>query len=115
MPLAFPFFFFLALFALFVVSFEADATEGLSYMHSLGIIHCDHKLENTLVCRSDCPTGFVGKVTDPGLWCGEFKFEGNQITPRSGNKNASLNPQIPINPATFGPLYPFTSVWGQVV
>ena len=55
----------------FFVSFEADATEGLSYMHGLGIVHCDHKLENTLICKSDGPTGFVGKVTDPGLWCGE--------------------------------------------
>lgn len=58
----------------FLVSFEADATEGLSYMHGLGIVHCDHKLENTLVCRTDGPTGFVGKVTDPGLWCGESGF-----------------------------------------
>lgn len=60
----------------FLISFEADATEGLSYMHDLGMVHCDHKLENTLVCRADGPTGFVGKVTDPGLWCGESELGG---------------------------------------
>ncbi|CAM9200982.1 unnamed protein product, partial [Laminaria digitata] len=51
--------------------FQADATEGLHHIHGAGIIHCDVKLENTLICRCDGPTGFVGKVTDPGLWCGE--------------------------------------------
>ena len=35
----------------FVARFEADASEGLSYMHSVGIVHCDHKLVNTLFCR----------------------------------------------------------------
>ena len=55
----------------FVARLEADATEGLHHIHSEGIVHCDVKLENTLIFRSDCPTGFVAKVTDPGLWCGE--------------------------------------------
>ena len=36
-------------FVLFVASFEADASEGLSYMHIVGIVHCHHKLANTLV------------------------------------------------------------------
>lgn len=76
-PSMFPsFVLFYAICVVVVVSFEADATEGLSYMHDLGMIHCDHKLENTLVCRADGPTGFVGKVTDPGLWCGESGFGG---------------------------------------
>lgn len=57
-----------------VSSFEADATEGLGFMHGLGMVHCDHKLGNTLICRSDGPTGFVGKITDPGLWCGESGY-----------------------------------------
>ena len=70
----FPILFFSALFVLFVASFEADASEGLSFMHSVGIIHCDHKLVNTLICRADGPMGFVGKVTDPGVWCGESGF-----------------------------------------
>ena len=51
----------------FVARFEADASEGLSYMHSVGIVHCDHKLVNTLFCRREGPAGFVGKVADPGL------------------------------------------------
>eukprot|EP00904_Undaria_pinnatifida_P005187 jgi/Undpi1/1799/HiC_scaffold_12.g05186.m1 len=50
--------------------FEADATEALAHMHSMGVVHCDHKLANILICRSDAPGGFVGKVTDPGVWCG---------------------------------------------
>ena len=56
---------------LFVVSFEADASEGLSYMYIVGIVHCHHQRANTLVCRRDDPAGFIGKVADPGLWCGE--------------------------------------------
>ena len=56
---------------LFVASLQADGTQGLHFMHGAGFIHCDVKLANTLICRSDGPTGFVGKVTDPGLWCGE--------------------------------------------
>ncbi|CAN0566405.1 unnamed protein product, partial [Laminaria digitata] len=52
-----------------VASFQADATQGLHHMHGAGVIHCDVKLDNTLICRSDGPTGFVGKVTDPGCWC----------------------------------------------
>ncbi|CAM9460144.1 unnamed protein product [Laminaria digitata] len=40
------------------------------------MVHCDHKLGNTLICRSDGPTGFVGKVTDPGLWCGNGEMKG---------------------------------------
>ncbi|CAM9930853.1 unnamed protein product, partial [Laminaria digitata] len=48
----------------------ADGTEGLSFMHSLGVVHCDQKLVNVLVCRGDGPGGFVGKITDPGVWCG---------------------------------------------
>lgn len=59
-----------------VASFEADATEGLSFMHKEGLIHCDVKVENTLICRSEGPGGFVAKVTDPGLWCGESGFGG---------------------------------------
>ena len=59
---------------LFVASFEADATEGLHYMHGAGIIHCDHKLQNVLICRSSTPMGFIGKVTDPGVWYGESGF-----------------------------------------
>ncbi|CAN0587485.1 unnamed protein product [Laminaria digitata] len=43
-------------------------------MHDKGVIHCDVKLENTLICRCDGPTGFVAKVTDPGLWCGALGF-----------------------------------------
>ena len=70
----FPILFFSALFVLFVARFEADASEGLSFMHSVGIIHCDHKLVNTLICRADGPMGFVGKVTDPGVWCGVSGF-----------------------------------------
>lgn len=58
----------------FAASFAADASEGLSYMHSVGVVHCDHKLVNTLVCRSNGPARFVGKVTDPGVWCGESRF-----------------------------------------
>lgn len=53
-------------------SFEADASEGLSHMHRAGVVHCDHKPQNVLICRCDGPTGFVAKVTDLGLWCGEF-------------------------------------------
>lgn len=51
--------------ALVVVSFKADATEGLQYIHSVGVINCDHNLDNTLMCHSDGPMGFVGKVTEP--------------------------------------------------
>lgn len=64
-------------FVLFVTSFEANASEGLSYMHSVGIVHCHHKQANILVCRRDDPAGFVGKVADPGFWCGESGF-GNE-------------------------------------
>lgn len=71
---SFAYFVFLAIFVLFVASFEADASEGLAYMHSVGIVHCDLKLANTLVCRSDDPAGFIGKVADPGCWCGESGF-----------------------------------------
>lgn len=60
--------------AFFVASFEADAAEGLSYIHGKGIVHCDVKLDNTLVCRSNGPAGYVGKITDLGLWCGESGF-----------------------------------------
>ena len=35
---------------LILASFEADATLGLHYMHTVGFIHCDVKLENTLIC-----------------------------------------------------------------
>ena len=59
---------------LFVASFEADATEALHYMHGSSIVHCDHKLPNILICRSGGPMGFVGKVTDPGVWYGESGF-----------------------------------------
>lgn len=64
-------FFLGAMYTLHMDSFEADATEGLNHMHDAGVVHCDHKLENVLICRSDDPTGFVAKVTDPGIWCGE--------------------------------------------
>lgn len=53
--------------------FEADAAEGLAYMHGLGLVHCDHKMQNTLICLSDGPERFIGKLTDPGLCCGEFE------------------------------------------
>ena len=46
-------------------------------MHSVGMVHCDHKLVNTLLCRSEDPAGFVDKVADPGLWCDESGF-GNE-------------------------------------
>lgn len=54
-----------------MISFEADATEGLQYMHGADIIHCDHKLQNVLICRSGGPMGFVGKLTDAAVWHGE--------------------------------------------
>lgn len=73
-------FVFLVMFVLFADSVEADATEGLSFLHDNGMVHCDHKLINTLVCRSDGPSGFVGKVTDPGLWCGEAPSEKHGIS-----------------------------------
>lgn len=44
-------------------------------MHGKGVIHCDVKLDNTLVCRGNGPGGFVGKLADPGLWCGESGLE----------------------------------------
>jgi len=46
---------------LFLASFEADATDGLRYMHGVGVIHCDHTVDKALMCRSDGPTGLVGK------------------------------------------------------
>lgn len=56
-------------------SFEADATVGLAYMHKKGIVHLDQKLANTLVCSSpDKPSGFIGKVVDLGLCCGELGY-----------------------------------------
>lgn len=50
------------------INLQADATEGLHCMHGAGIVHCDHKLHNVLICRSGGPMGFVAKVTDPGVW-----------------------------------------------
>eukprot|EP00904_Undaria_pinnatifida_P013167 jgi/Undpi1/8981/HiC_scaffold_26.g11442.m1 len=58
--------------------FEADASEGLSHMHRAGVIHCDHKPQNVLICRCDGPTGFVAKVTDLGLWCGLGEMRGKK-------------------------------------
>ena len=75
---------------LILASFEADATLGLHYMHTVGFIHCDVKLENTLICRSGGPTRFVGKVTDPGLWCGESEF-GSKNRLWEGNKPSARN------------------------
>lgn len=65
-----PFFLFVGA-VMLASSLEADSTEGLAYMHDRGIIHCDVKLANTLICRADGPGGFVGKLTDPGVWLGE--------------------------------------------
>lgn len=78
---------------LFLASFEADATEALAHMHSMGVVHCDHKLANILICRSDAPGGFVGKVTDPGVWCGESRI-GKGTTEFQEGKN---HPKIPLN------------------
>lgn len=56
-----------------MLSLEADATAGLAYMHDCDMVHVDHKMENTLVCTSpDSSWGFVGKIADPGLCCGEL-------------------------------------------
>lgn len=79
--------------ALFVASFEADATEGLHFMHGAGIVRGDHKLHNILICRSDGPAGFVGEVTDPGVWCGEsgFRSEGRL----SGRKKTNTRTKSP--------------------
>ena len=79
---------------LILASFEADATLGLHYMHTDGFIHCDVKLENTLICRSGGPTRFVGKVTDPGLWCGESGFESEDIDFQEGNKVREKSPRL---------------------
>lgn len=49
---------------MFVTSFEADATEGLQQMHSIGITNCGRTLGNTLIYRCDGPAGKVDKVTD---------------------------------------------------
>ena len=49
---------------MFVTNLEADATESLQHMHSIGVINCDRKLDNTLIYRSNGPTGKVVKVTD---------------------------------------------------
>lgn len=39
-----------------------------------GKINCDHKLDNTLICDSDGPTGFVGKCLIPlSASCGEWR------------------------------------------
>ena len=79
---------------LFVASFEADAKPGLRCMHTVGFIHCNVKLESPLICPSGGPTGFVGKVTDPGLWCGESGFESEDIDFQEGNKVREKSPRL---------------------
>ena len=95
---------------LILASFEADATLGLHYMHTVGFIHCDVKLENTLICRSGGPTRFVGKVTDPGLWCGESGFESEDIDFQEGNKVREKSPRLEPVYASAAP-----AVWGQTI
>ena len=43
--------------------------------------------------------GFVCKVTDPGLWCGESGFGGEKLDLQEGTEQKPL--QVPVTPALF--------------
>lgn len=51
--------------------FLADGAEGLQHFNEHGICVNDFKQDNIIVCHADNPCGFVGKLADPGLWCGK--------------------------------------------
>lgn len=46
--------------------FIRDVAEGLKALHDCGIVHCDMKLENTLVFFSQTRGGYVAKLSDFG-------------------------------------------------
>eukprot|EP00904_Undaria_pinnatifida_P005241 jgi/Undpi1/1847/HiC_scaffold_12.g05234.m1 len=72
-----------------IIGFLADGAQGLQHFNEHGICVNDFKQDNIIVCHANNPSGFIGKLADPGLWCGvtEWKVKRTGTTGRVPPEN----------------------------